>query len=508
MRLVKGSKKRGIVHCASLVGCMLLACTSPNSNDNNKAISHLVTISGTMPHGRFASALANADSIVAVLLDKGEFRSGWDKLPAATINPDGTFRLEIQKSSIDSTGNEVQNDWMLLLLNSKAPTRYEKVCGFVSLKEIDQSMIQFPLSRLKKDSINLGLLQQNGNEAVADTNANYDTTTFNMTIAQLRELAHTGQTLKMIKNSYGNWNPDKNRMIDIRPTYMLARPTMDEVKNRECKPSDYLDTSKISLNMQLFSADLQTFDYDQIHSGASSIDLYPPSQMYLEILDDEHTYIAPINQCFSTDTSVNPLIVYDSFGHTTRTAPVVIAAGGGSQHMSIIFSGFKGISPSGTWFLKKDKSTVLSQFDLGLGCPIDSSTGKPRIYVPSLNVSVNPADTTIQQIQLRWYFWDPSQNQYVQPTDEGLLQSSISYVSISLYSDTDSNNTIREEAACGSNPYFNESTSPTVSAVFTLTPTQKWIFREPAQPNLKFVLNVTWCTANQVFALQIAAMKK
>jgi hypothetical protein len=492
----------------NLMICLLIACTSINDLDKNKNIPKVVSISGTFPHYLYkTSSLSDADSIVAVLLDKGEFTGGWDKLPGATIKSDGTFRLEIQKSGIDSAGNEVPNDWMLLLINSKAATRYDQVVGFIALKEIDQSLIQFPLSRLKKDTIDMGTLHQQGNEAIADTNTKYDTTAFNMTIAQLSEMAHTGRTLKMIKNSYGNWTPDKGRSIDIRPTYTVANLTMADVRNKECRPSEYLDTSKITLTLQLFTPDVQTFNYDQIKNGGTSIDLYPPGQMYLLNIVEGETKLAAINQCFSTDTNGNPMIVIDTFNHTARTTPIVIAPSGGSSHLSIIFGAFKGVSPSGTWLLKKDKSTVLSRFDLGLGCPIDSITGKPIIYMPSLRVAVNSQDTTIEEIQVCWYYWDPAAHQYAQAMDEGLIGSTISYASLSLFVNSDSVNANKENASFGKNPYFGESTSPIVPSVITFTPKQKWIFKEPTQRDRKFILNVNWCAANQVFSLLVAAMK-
>ncbi|MBN1981420.1 MAG: hypothetical protein JW795_07815 [Chitinivibrionales bacterium] len=113
----------------------------------------------------------------------------------------------------------------------------------------------------------------------------------------------------------------------------------------------------------------------------------------------------------STDTSVNPIAVMDTSGRTERVTVHVLEPD--AEFQSILFPSFKGIAPNGVWYIKKDRSQILAQYDLGLGNPFDSATGKSRIYVPSVTVSVNPADTTIQQITVQWYCWNAISGGYV-----------------------------------------------------------------------------------------------
>jgi hypothetical protein len=494
----------GKIGCIGILGAVLfLFCASPTNNDKkNIGTASMVKIGGTFQKNLAKrSAMNEADSICAVKLENGEFTGGWEKLPGAIINPDGTFKLEIQKSSIDSAGVETPNDWMLLMLNSKAATRYDQVVGFIALKELDESMIKFPMARLKKDSLNMGKLTQKGNEAVADTNVNYDTTTFSLTLTQLREMAKTGRTLKMIKNSYGNYNSDKSKSIDIRPTYTLGVLHLEDALNKEVGPETYFDTAKFTLGLQLFSQDVQTFNYDQLINRTSTIDLYPPGQAYLQNFIAGKSYVAPINQCYSTDSSINPMIVVDTLGHTARTMPYFRAPSAGDDHFSIMFVSLKGVSPSGTWVLKKDKTTILSQFDLGLGCPVDTTTGKPIIYVPSVNVTVN-ADTTIQQIQVKWYYWDNTVKQYVQATDQSLIKNNISYLALQIHEEFSAPYSGTEGYDCGKNAYFGSGGVQNIPVVLNFVPAKKWLYKEPTSTDGKFVITINWCAANQTFQIQ------
>ena len=140
-------------------------------------------------------------------------------------------------------------------------------------------------------------------------------------------------------------------------------------------------------------------------------------------------YTALLSPCFSTDSSLNPLIQKDSAGDMARVVTYLLDTTG--AHPNIFYSGFKGISPIGTWQFRENQSTVIARFDLGIGNPIDSTTGKLAIYVPSLEVNV-ASDSTISAVTVHWYDWDLSTHSYVLATDNELLRSSISSASIQI----------------------------------------------------------------------------
>jgi hypothetical protein len=488
---------------------LLTTCTNPAKSDKNISGNSNYVIAGHLNRSlsKKGAAMGTADSIFAIPVISGRIQEDWDKAPAATIATDGTFRIELPKSWDMSSGTKVEDtstNWMLLLVDSKAATRFDQIVGFLALKELDQSLISFPLMKAKKDSIGMGTVSQNGNEAMGDTSIPSDTAVFNLTIQQLAQMAHTGRTLKMIKNDYGFYNPATKKGLNLRTSYRLGLLTLPQAKNHELLPSEYLDTSKFTFTIQVFPEGTEGFDYSQIAARTTSFDMFPPagSSMCIENVVGDSTYTAPLNQCYSTDTARNPLIRYDTTGHTSRVNAYV--DGSGTSVRCMFFSNFKGISPNGTWELRKDQTTVISKFDLGLGTPIDTLTGKPLIYVPSVNVAVNDADTTITSITVKWFYWNAATGSYARATDPSLIQANISELNIRLNS---SAMTTQESQGYGTQPNGTANAQPVpVEAVFT--PTAKWKYAPPPPPKGKLSISIDYTCFMQTFEIDITAWSK
>ncbi|MBN1984499.1 MAG: hypothetical protein JW795_23435 [Chitinivibrionales bacterium] len=474
-------------------------CSNPPTKDKNTQDANKVSISGKMQNSlhRGGGGIDDADSIYAVGIIAGEMDGNWNKMPAAVIGADGTFKINIEKTTTIS-GNEVPVDWVLLLINSKAATRFDKVVGFLAIKELDQSMIKFPASKSKKDSISLGTVTVNGDEAVSDSSIKHDTTTFYLTMDQLKNMANTGRTLKIIKNAYGNFNPiTQKSLVDIRPSYNLAFVHMAAVKNHELTPHEYFDTGKVSLSIQMFGNDLSVFDTQKIHSRQKTIDLYPPCPMDVQNIIGDHVYTAHINEFMSTDTSLNPFINIDTLNNTARVNVFALGAG---ECVTLFFNGFKGMSPNGIWKLKEDRTNLLVQFDLGIGTPFDTTTGKPFIYIPSVRVSVNAADTTISQISANWYHWEGSA--YAMVTDAELIQNSITFIQFSIHANGD-----QEDYAYGKGIGVSGDLA-TVPAVPVFTPKKRWVYKEPTEMDGKFTIQVSFGVCGQTFEIRIEDHKR
>ncbi len=438
-----------------------------------------VKISGTLQHGtgKIAATTAVADSICAMPIVKGQEAGDWVSLPGAVINPlTGTFSIELQ-DSIDGAPAE----WVLLLLNSKATSNYDKLVGFLSVNEINQSLITFPLSKSKTDSISVGTVTQNGDEEQSDTSIKLDTAVFDLTLSQLAEMAHTGTTLKVMKNELANYDPTGVNKMEIRTTYNLCYERLSAAMNHELTPLEYFDTSKFGYSMQVFPQSNPQFDFTQISSGAQTFEMYPPAPTYLENVVGAHVYTALINPCYSTDTSGNPIIQHDTSGGMSHAVALL---GGDSKGLSsIIYSEFKGLSPEGTWLFTKNKNQTqpIRQFDLSLGLPIDTATGKPNIYIPSVNIAVNTADTTITSITIKWYYWDKASNGYLPAADAGILDNNISDLEV----------TIKSTAA---DTVFNFGTSSSTQQAVPLTAALN-----PASGKFKYVLPAV----NQKFTVDV-----
>ena len=251
--------------CGALLAAIIMSSSCSNSNPasskNDKAPT-TISIAGKFKAGlgkRASSAgIESADSIMALPLAAGLFSPDWGDAAGAIINSDGTFRIQLARTIKvwnGTTAVDTPTDWVLLLLDSRAATRYDQVVGFLALREVDQSLIRFPTSRIRRDSIDMGTISRSGDEAEGDTSIHNDTAVFSLTLSQLREMAHMGKTLKMIKNSYGLYVPPsatKTDPLDIHATYQLGAADLTQLSSHQMLPADYLDTSKFSYSLQVF----------------------------------------------------------------------------------------------------------------------------------------------------------------------------------------------------------------------------------------------------------------
>lgn len=490
----------GIVALTSLT--LLIMCANPeNKNDKKAGLSNSVTISATIKHsssGKVKVGATDVDSIYAIATVAGEeFAPQFGKHPSAIINPDGTFKINLEKGAPDAQGNGTL-DWILLLINSKAETQFDKIVGFLALKELDQSLIKFPIAKSRTDSLVMGIIKPVGNEFVPDSlsNKRYDTATFDLTIEQLKQMAQTGKTLKIIKNMYASWNPTNEKSsIDIRCLYTIGSVSIAKATDHELMPQEYLDTSKYSFSFLVFSGLQPYFNWPQLANRTQTLDLYPPPGNYVMHVGLGITSTALITDCISTDSSRNPKVVTDTNSNTEYPRVMTLDDGTGILQR-MWYPSFKGISKNGVWTLKANQSTVLTKFDLGLGNPFDTITGKPSIYVPSIHVSVNPADTTVQQVSVKWYYWDTELSQYIQVTDLVLIRNNISYVQLTIADGNPTLNGSDTRESC-------EYNSKTVPVVINFTPTKKITFAEPEILDQKRGATLEYATGGQTFFVKI-----
>ncbi len=493
--------------CSVFLFCF---CGNPTSSngDKNKGSTNAVTISGTLKKGlgKVKSGMDDADSIYATQVINGMIDIPGDKSPKAIIHADGTFDIQLDKIGKDAQGNDVDLDWVLILFNSKATTRFNKIVGFLALKEIDASLIKFPISKAKGDSLKMGNVTQHGDEALGDTTAK-DTAKFSLTLTQLKEMAHTGRTLKIIKNIYASWDPTSQKNIQIKTNYSLGNKHLIDAQDKELKPESYFDSSAFGFSFQICPNTSPNFNYDQLHNISATVDLYPPagSNMYIiNTLINGQSVVAPVTSCISTDTATSPHIVHDTTGSKAPANIMVVSAGSGTPYMNLFCPTFKGMPPNGVWDLKANRSTIITQFDAGLGNPVDTLTGKPLVYVPSLEVDVDHSDSTIHQVIVKWYYWDSQAHQYIQASDAGLLQNNVTSVSIQVF---DQQNLVAGQAGKPGESYTAGSSTP-VPLTITFTPTQHtWPYKDPTTYDEKLGVTVGYTSMGQDFGLNVVGHK-
>jgi hypothetical protein len=194
-----------------------------------------------------------------------------------------------------------------------------------------------------------------------------------------------------------------------------------KAENAEVLPDDYLDKNNFTYSIGFYTQNRSLYNLDQMGTGAISFDLYPPIPIAFQ---QDTSQLIPINSFISTDSSKNPSIT-DSKNGSHHLNQFDARSQSSTGLFCFGFGQFKGIMPSGVWQLKKNSSEVTSRFDLGLGNPFDSVSGKLQVYVPSVRITVG-ADSIVQSVTLRWYSWNAASNSYVRAIDNEVLQNAVS----------------------------------------------------------------------------------
>jgi hypothetical protein len=476
------SARRMGVTLVVLFGMVSMMCSNPVTKNKDVNSNGKISISGTLAQGlgKMRVGVSTPDSIVAVPCINGEF-AFMDLMRNATINSDGTFSIALEKSMQIGSG-DLPVEWVLLLIDSHVASRFDRVLGFVALKDINQSLIKIPVDKAKGD-VHLDTLHQNGNEAQSGDSVAQDTSKFSLSISQLQEMMRTGKTLKLAQNAYANFHGNDGEVLTsflrgsfgIFPTYTLKTIALNDVENTELLPAAYLDTTAFTYSITFMTFNTTLYNYAQIASRAISIDLYPPTAVQMPYGPG----FVPITM-FSTDSTKNP-----------AGLKCWIPNDNGMQRMG--FGTYKGVMPNGKWQLKTNGGAVTSEFDLGLGNPFDSS-GHPVVYVPSVNVSVNSADTSVSSVTLTWYSWDASSQSYMPATDADLVKNAVSWAEVHLMSDP--NESVSEKIGFGISS--NGAKQPRdMGLTLTATPTNKYTYSSP------LMIMVSFRTGGQEFDIHI-----
>ncbi|MBN1983331.1 MAG: hypothetical protein JW795_17475 [Chitinivibrionales bacterium] len=476
-----------VCRCLYFVGVsaiiFMMVCSNPVNKDDG--ILSTFKISGALNKSRATGGIATADSVCAIMSIQGNYSEFFKWMSSASINANGTFSILLPTpSEVVKKYGDVPIDWVLVLINSKAVTRFDKVVGYVAIKDLSESLIKMPVSKVKADSLILGTLETNGDEAQSESVA-LDTVAFTLTVAQLKEMAQMDRTLKMIKNAYANYHPaSEGGTLDLRPKYTFPEIQYSKAKNTYLTPSGYVDTSILVYGIQFFTENQNLYNYQQMVSGAISFDLYPPVAVKV---GDGGNY-ASVPSFVSTSSSKN---------NAANIKPNVYIGqpeGSGNSIQSFSFASFKGVMPDGVWNLKKNESELCAQFDLGLGDPFDSVTGAIRVYVPSIMATVSDANI-LQNVSVQWNYWDPSAAAYVRATDLGCLQNSVSYVEVAVRGKGPNNEETVERTELGQFPWDNPTNQKVTDLVFA--PTQQWTYAWPVR------IFVTYFVDGQCFEITI-----
>ncbi len=366
-----------------------------------------------------------------------------------SINSDGTFTLNLPKTA--TVDNSTFNlDWLLLLINSKAQNKTDMIVSYIALNDLTDSLLWMPISNAT-DNVDLGQLTPVGNEARSSTTLSDVSNSFTLSLDQLKQIAKSDDVLKNIKNVFLNYNESTGEYWFLQP-YFAWKDIPGSIKNQWSNPANL---QFIGYAFYLETNNTTDPTFNEICNGTKKLRFYPPETVSLMDNSKSFGLSAPIEteqgqiqqrqdgaqECGGTyfylrdDTNTN------SF-HAGYMYNFIV---GDDNLLSPISSSQP--FPTGYWLLKSfdgNQETEIGKFDLTAASPFDSN-GKPIIFLPSLNVSVDN-NNNITSVQLKFYKYD-SQNGWTEVTDPTIINKMFTSLSVTFndYDGTTSNSNQRIE---------------------------------------------------------------
>lgn len=317
-----------------------------------------------------SGANTNVTEVWAVPVPKG-FEQGYvnyyTNRVIGTIDSNGVFSVETSSSY----------DWVLMLMDTTLSNTLDQVIGFISMPGNNSTLLKMPGGNITNE-VRFGKINLTNDEAIGESNFTASGS-FSLSTSQLDEVAKTSQILKLIKNIHANYNWTNNTWYVMTPYYSWIIPNgLATATNGESLNTNYTGFS-IGCVCNDSAGVGNPANYT---NGTSTMSLVLPGPMTSVTYGQTNTGVTIVsNDRFMVNLDA-------TYGNTWVTPQ----------------ANFIGLPISGTWYLKKNDSTVLAQIDLA-GAPLLDSNGYPAIYVPSLHLTVD-SNNQITEIQFKWYYYD------------------------------------------------------------------------------------------------------
>ncbi len=357
-----------------------------------------------------------------------------------TINNDGTFNVDLAKQITDPDTQEKYNlHWIVLL---------EKLDGSFSFLSIPNSsdsdtLIDFPIGKATTNHIDLGTIDNSGDEGISSKNLNNLTSDVTMNINQLNNLAKIDDTTKSVINSYkNNYGKSEDNMIDeilhvvISGDYTKIN-TQYTIANTFQGYSFHFDAGKDTSLAKHFTDLCGTDNYLQ---------LVPPTGATITAGGNNYTASAPLSSTHGTITNLTDGEQECSGGITyfkkNNDGSVTVNLITGDT--SSVLATTKPI-PNGDFKLKLNNSTI-GEYLFSYNLPI-TNNGNIKIPVPKIKLNLN-SNNKVLGVYVKWYVYDKSTSQYNEINASTLANLTDTY---SIHMDDFNgitSNTARDEIDC------------------------------------------------------------
>lgn len=328
-------------------------------------VPHELTAIELQGHDEFVD-LTNeyrADAVIAVPIKNGSLtRTALDEAVTSAIDTQGAFRLNLPA--------RVGTDYVVMLVNTTATTKADKVVGFVTIPDRGSSLLRIPLWAARED-LDFGTLEARQGEAQSSRDLEHQRRSFNLSAPELRQIAEADDVLRNVKNFY--INSDEAIWFESEPAFGFRAPSAS-IKNAWGSPAAFAAQSsylRVTTN-----------------NGAPLALYSPHTRSQLRGLDVERDHTGDTRYAFEMREV-----------------------------------------PQGLWTLKWGHEAI-AQVDMAAASPLGEHE-QPLTYVPSVRVNVDGTDT-VKSIEVRWYYWDTVGTRYVEVKDLSLLGDSIADVSVDV----------------------------------------------------------------------------
>jgi len=356
------------------------------------------------PGAAYTLSANKVDKIIAIQSERGNLNENsmlYSK--SAAVNTDGTFSISL----------DTKQDWLLMLMDSTAATKADQFVGYIALNPgAGLSLMQVPATASYVSSLDLGTVTASGDTWQSEkTISNAD---FSLTQQQLLDLANNDDTFKSVKNFVINYDDASNVYYTLRPDFKWIG-SYSGIDGAFQKPDEYtyrhyqfqLDSNTTSVTMSKICG--------SNGQAKMEVKLSPPSDV--QTRSDQMPVV--------TYNAGNPM---SSANATCATATdKFIEAGGNAFYATNRYGGvsqsyyaaLSGVIPAGYW-LYYEGDQLKGQFDVAVASPI-TSDNRVRGFIPSIRVNKDGAGK-ITSVDIKWYSWDSSANEYVELTDISILK--------------------------------------------------------------------------------------
>lgn len=379
---------------------LLLSCSKSEEPDEDSATvaPQAIHFSGALDpdyNAARGAASAQVDAIVALPNDRANIDSGI--VAAAQVFPlgdDGAWDIEVSTA----------HDWIFFLVASEAEN-VDKIRGFVTVGNGDDTMVNFPISDATGD-IDVGTVAPSGDEALGDTSLADTTASFTLDLTEMESLAEIDGFYKGMSNAWVNHDPDAG-------TWWMSTLTANFRANLDTfgtsTPSDFTYAGYGLL------FETNTLQLDTICDGTVVAELRPSRLMWT-----------------TGGTLIYSNVGLQSVGMEDRGGAcagdeMLVSSGGDS--VSLLFPSeeewFSDMEGTDPWRILVD-GTDSAWFQMEFESPVDDQGG---IYAPFPAASINEVNGA-SRLTIDWYIYDGTD--YQLQSDPQWLQRIIRSVSIEV----------------------------------------------------------------------------